>query len=473
MVGWRRRVIGLSRRFGPRRRSPWVGSVLSFLWPGLGQLVLGRRAAAILLAVPTLLVTAWVVLQLTQGALLFAVSLWDESYALLVVAAICVSAVLRVGGIGHAFVVAIQGRRPRILDAAVAAVLVVAVVGSHGYLASNVWAWYEASAEMQSNNMIGPDASQKPDLFAAASPASPVPLASDVFLSTATPDPAASPTRAPNPNRVTVLVIGLDDAASLTDTLMVVSVDKSTGKVAMVSVPRDTSNFDLYYGGHVGPTFKLNTLLNSVTSGRLPSPDPPAKTLEKEIGFLVGIPVDYYAAMNFGGFASMINAVGGIDLVMSAPIDDAARDLHLPAGPVHLDGATALKFVRAREYSGGSDYIRAARQQLLLVALEHKVASPSGIWRFNTLLSFAGKAISTDFPLKDARDYVPVAENLASIENCVMGPPYSVHPDTASTDGTWTSRLDMARVANLSAQLFGEDSAYYGKPGVVPAACGK
>lgn len=50
---------------------------------------------------------------------------------------------------------------------------------------------------------------------------------------------------------------------------------------------------------------------------------------------------------------------------------------------------------------------------------------------------------------------------------------YSYHPDTSSTGGTWTSRLDMARVANLSVEMFGQDSRYYGQPGVVPAACGQ
>jgi hypothetical protein len=53
----------------------------------------------------------------------------------------------------------------------------------------------------------------------------------------------------------------------------------------------------------------------------------------------------------------------------------------------------------------------------------------------------------------------------------VLGPPYSYHPDTSTTGGTWTSRLDMALLADLSVGLFGSESSYYGLPGVVPAAC--
>jgi hypothetical protein len=55
----------------------------------------------------------------------------------------------------------------------------------------------------------------------------------------------------------------------------------------------------------------------------------------------------------------------------------------------------------------------------------------------------------------------------------VLGPPYSYHPDTSVTGGTWTSRLDLARVANLSVAFFGADSSYYGLPGVVAAGCGQ
>jgi hypothetical protein len=66
---------------------------------------------------------------------------------------------------------------------------------------------------------------------------------------------------------------------------------------------------------------------------------------------------------------------------------------------------------------------------------------------------------------------VSAAQHVGAISSCVLGPPYSYHPDTSTTGGTWTSRLDMALVANLSVGLFGSESAYYGLPGVVPAAC--
>ena len=189
--------------------------------------------------------------------------------------------------------------------------------------------------------------------------------------------------------------------------------------------------------------------------------------------FLVGIPVDYYAALDMDGFARMVDAVGGVDIYNQRAINDPATGIVMAPGPAHLDGQTAMLWVRSREGAGGSDYQRAGRQQAILLALEHKIVSPSGLSRLGTLLSLAGKTIATDFPLKTARNYVSAAQHVSSIEGCVLGPPYSYHPDTSSTGGTWTSRLDMARVANLSVEMFGPDSSYYGQAGVVPAACGK
>ena len=174
-------------------------------------------------------------------------------------------------------------------------------------------------------------------------------------------DPAA--VRVPNINRITFLIVGFDFMTgrthSLTDTMMLVSIDTKTEKADMVSVPRDTSNFDLYYGGWVGQTFKLNSLLNAALSPRFHSPDPPMLTLKKEIGYLVGVPVDYYAAIDLAGFSKMIDAIGGVDVYNPKAIDDPTTATYVPAGPLHLDGSEALKYVRSRE-NGGSDYLRAS-----------------------------------------------------------------------------------------------------------------
>lgn len=460
-----------------RQRSPLVAAGLSFLWPGLGQLFLGRRLAAAVLAVPALLIAIAAAIQLSQGALWFAASLWDPTYFAIVAVLVVALGAWRILAVGHAFLSASAQRRPRPLGFAFVAALLVLILAMHGLFVAGAWAWYDTSVAIQNNDMFG-EASSSPSVPPSPSPSpTPTPVDTSSFVPYAyQPSTAPTPARSPNPNRITFLLIGSDFMTgrdhSLTDTLMLVSIDLSTEKVSLVSVPRDTSNFDLYYGGWVPANFKLNELLTAARSPSFGSPDPPMKTLENEIGFLVGVPVNYYAALDLNGFAKMVDALGGIDIVNQRAINDPATGIVMAPGPVHLDGATAMLYVRSRE-GGGSDYLRAARQQTLLVALERKIVSPAGLSQLGTLLSLAGKTIGTDFPLKTARNYVSVAQRVSSIETCVLGPPYSYHPDTSTTAGTWTSRLDMALVANLSVEMFGSDSRYYGQPGVVPAACGK
>ena len=471
-----------------RGRSPAIAAGLSFVWPGLGQLFLGRRLAAAVLAVPALLVAFIAVAQFWRAgigwnaqdaALTFAASLWNETYfAVVVVAAVAVG-LWRVVAVGHAFLTASAQRRPRPLEFAFVAALLALILAMHGLFVAGAWAWYDASVTIQNNDMFAA-ASSSPSAPPPPSPTpspTPTPVDTSSFVPYAyQPSTAPTPVRSPNPNRITFLLVGVDFLTGrghgLTDTMMLVSIDTATEKVAIISVPRDTANFDLYYGGWVPANFKLNELLTAAYSPSFRSPDPPMKTLENEIGYLVGVPVDYYAAIDMNGFPTMIDAVGGVDVYNPRAINDSSTATYVPAGVVHLDGAEALKYVRSRE-NGGSDYLRAARQQSVVIAVERKVVSPAVLPRLGTLLSLAGKTIATDFPLSTARDYVYAAEHVSSFEQCVLGPPYSYHPDSSLTGWTWTSRLDMALVANLSVEMFGPDSRYYGQPGVAPAACGK
>jgi polyisoprenyl-teichoic acid--peptidoglycan teichoic acid transferase len=458
-----------------RGRSPAVAAGLSFLWPGLGQLFLGRRLVAATLGVPALLIAIVALVQLNQGALMFAVSLWDPSYFVAVALVVIGFGVLRVVAVGHAFLIGSRRQRPSRGTVAFVALLLAIIVATHGLLVAGTWAWYETSVSIQNSDFFAVASASAPPALSNAD-ATPTPADTPSYEPSLTNQPTATPTRVPNPNRITFLLIGSDFMTgrdhSLTDTMMLVSIDRGTRKVAIVSVPRDTSSFDLYYGGAVVLTFKLNTLLSAAVKASFGSPDPPMKTLENEIGFLVGVPVNYYAEVDLNGFSKMIDALGGIDVVNQRAINDPATGIVMAAGPVHLDGATAMLYVRSRE-NGGSDYLRAARQQALLVAIERKATSPAGLLHLGTLLSLTGETIATDFPLSTARTYVSLAQHVSRIESCVLGPPYSSHPDTATTGGTWTSRLDLARVANLSVEMFGEDSRYYGQPGVASAVCGK
>ncbi len=448
--------------------------MLSFLWPGLGQVFAGKRRAGIAFAVPAAVFLIVAILQIVTNPVLFAVSLWDESYVDLVILGLAVFGVWRAVAVLHAMSCAGFRRPWRRFEVSVAAVLIAAITLMHAGVAAGTWAWYQASVSIDQN-----------DIFAVGSPSpgasTPTPTPTPYWATgdpswsvTPAPTPTAEPTRAPDPNRITFLVVGLDFTSgrdhSLTDTLMIVSLDTVTHEAALISVPRDTTSFPLYWGGSVANTFKLNTFLNMVTQKRLNAPDEPIVALEKEIGFLVGIPVNYYAAVDMDGFAKVIDAVGGVDVYNPHAINDPATGIILAAGPAHLNGVEAVLYARSRE-NGGSDYIRANRQQGMLVSLKSKLLSAGNLPKFNTILSIAAKSVGTDFPLKTAKNYVKSVQQVKKISMCVLGPPFSIHPSTTETGGKWTSYLDMNRVAAMSVSVFGEDSLYYGQPGVTPKAC--
>ena len=93
------------------------------------------------------------------------------------------------------------------------------------------------------------------------------------------------------------------------------------------------------------------------------------KTLET----LTGIRIDHFIEIDFSGFQSMVNAVGGVHVCLPEAIHDPASKLNLSAGVHHVDGAQALAFVRERHVGLGSDLQRIQRQQFFMAAMLQQV----------------------------------------------------------------------------------------------------
>jgi LCP family protein required for cell wall assembly len=250
--------------------------------------------------------------------------------------------------------------------------------------------------------------------------------------------------------------------------MLLISVSPSKGTVAMISFPRDIAQFPLYFGGTYGD--KLNSLQTAARNNPSKYPDGSA-TLAKELEFLLGIPVQYSASINLVGFERMINLVGGVDVVVERAITDPHYDwfdgtygFFLSKGPHHLDGRTALAYVRSRMGAGDNDFTRARRQQQLLVALKDELTDPALIAKLPELLNAAANTITTNVPPEKAREYLELATSISEegISRYVLGPPYAVHPPTNTTGGIYILRLDLTKVAALSVDLFGTDSRYFG-----------
>ena len=102
----------------------------------------------------------------------------------------------------------------------------------------------------------------------------------------------------------------------------------------------------------------------------------------------------------------LIDRIGGVDVVVERTIDDphyrddvtGTRGFFILAGPQHLDGETAMAYVRSRMASGESDFTRAARQQQVLTAIAEKLTGGNLLLTLPALMSTIRDNVSTDIP---------------------------------------------------------------------------
>jgi LCP family protein required for cell wall assembly len=121
---------------------------------------------------------------------------------------------------------------------------------------------------------------------------------------------------------------------------------------------------------------------------------------------LTGVRVDHFAILDFDGFRSMTDALGGVTVRVARTVRDPARKVVWPAGTHHLDGARALDFVRQRHNLPGGDLGRIKRQQAFLKALAGQVVDTGTLanpLKLNAFLEAATKAVSVDESLTISR----------------------------------------------------------------------
>ena len=458
--------------------SPSVASFLSFLWPGLGQAYERRRRAALIFAVPVLIVAALLLAQAVRGLDVLAIELITPTFAFTVLVIVLLLGAWRLISMVEAAMASGGPRawrqRPTVI---VLVVLSAIVLVTHGAAAYYAYSFYDAGNSIFVGQ-VTPIPSPAPDGSATPGPSdsgSPGPSDNSVDFQGA---PVETP---PTPSsRINVLFTGIDSGNgrdhALTDTMLIASIDPETKQVDMVSFPRDIAYFKLWDGRTF--TGKLNSLMTYARLHPQQFPDGAVGTLTKELGYLLGVPIYYYAAINLDGFKQMVDLVGGVDITYDQDIfdpsyvweDGAANGYVFRAGTHHLDGRHALAFVRSRK--ADSDFARAARQQILLIALRKELTRPSMLPKVPALLKAAAQTVRTDFPQARAADMVSLVRGIndAAIQRYVLGPPYSVHPPNSSTGGFYTLKLNMDRVAKLSVKLFGTDSRYYQAPAVTPTA---
>lgn len=156
---------------------------------------------------------------------------------------------------------------------------------------------------------------------------------------------------------------GGDMGTGRTDTIMMVHIPTFGGKATLMSIPRD-SYVDIPGQGKD----KINAAF------AIGGPELLVDTVQQN----TGLRVDHYAEIGFGGFAGVVDALGGVDICVKEPINDPLAHIDLQPGCQSMDGPTALGYVRTRATAQG-DLDRVQRQREFFSAIMAKISSPGTV----------------------------------------------------------------------------------------------
>lgn len=223
-------------------------------------------------------------------------------------------------------------------------------------------------------------------------------------------------------DRVTFLLLGMGGeghaGSLLTDTILVATADLKENKVGIVSLPRD-----LAYPLGGGRFMKVNAVHAYAEQG---NPGRGARDTADALEELLQTEIDHVVRVDFQGFVTLVDAVGGIDINVERAFvdyeyptaDDKWQTVRFDAGEQHMDGARALKYVRSRHGNNGEagDFARNRRQQLAMLALKEKLLSAGTFvnpQRILKLYEAVAQNVQTDLSPWDIVKLAPLAQNLS------------------------------------------------------------
>jgi LCP family protein required for cell wall assembly len=496
------------------KRSAFAAAFLSFIFPGLGHAYLGRWLRALLwAALPILGIAALGGLALSPDRNEYLTMLADPEVLRWVLVFLVIDLVYRLVCVLDAWRLArdpsVGTAGTRLLSVAGLVAVIVVLLASHVAVAQPIFlvndtiaaitgssgddteiADLEALAEQDDSFVLNyeeleplvsldPGASPGASLVAEPSQAPPP------DGTTAT-DPPADPT--PNvkewdgKKRLNILLVGADGGRAgvssyLTDTMIVVSIDPPTGRVAFISLPRDTAGIPLprswpahrEFGGAYNN--KINTLY-TVARGRpdlFPGSDRERgfEALMGALGELYGLDIDYYVAVDLSSFRNVVNTLGGVVVDVQLPVYDPAYPsddgrgklkLYVPPGMVKMNGQQALAYARSRHTT--SDFDRSARQQRVITSVRDQtdlsaILQPGVL---NELIKEFRKDVKTNVPPKLVPRLLSLAQDidLDRRENLVLSDAagYSSVCYPCGSSGLWMLKAKPALMRAAAQNVF-------------------
>lgn len=196
------------------------------------------------------------------------------------------------------------------------------------------------------------------------------------------------------------LIIGQNKG--LADSIILAAVDSARRRITLISIPRD-----LFVNGR-----KINEY-NSLYGSAI---------LKEKVENVTGLSVQKYFVMDFGAFATIIDALGGIDIYVEKPIYDKTfpdggggyTAYSIEAGSHHMNGEEALKYARSR--SSTSDFDRAFRQQQIVRALQERVVNfdfLNNLDKISAIYNAITGGIDTDITVDNVVQYLQNYQHFA------------------------------------------------------------
>jgi LCP family protein required for cell wall assembly len=484
----------------PSGRRFAIAGFLSLIVPGLGQLLLGRRRAGGIFLVPFLLVVV-AALGAYAGGGLTSILAFVVTPGVLPALAIF-NVVLAAWRILAAVDAIRWSPRPEVAGALVGPAALLLVLAPHLWVGSTIAATDDFLNSTFSSGVDPeeteepfvtppPDWTFAPDDEVDATEPPPTPFVSPDPLATPTPPPtprppmtsgigtlpglnASVPWQRPgavpwgNDGKFDLLLLGSDAGrdrwSRRMDVMLLVEIDVSSGKVAMIGLPRNLVNAPFPPGKarDAVPCGCLRGLLNEMyVEATIRHPDRwPGSGATEGIGAvrsvvseLTGRPIDGVLVADLWGVIKVVDAMGGIDINVPNSVYDARYpdpvygkiEIRIPAGKQHLDGRMALAYARSRHQD--SDYGRMARQQTLLLAIRGDIG-PKTILDAPSLFQAAKGFTWTDLPRSSLPNLVALFSKAAdaSVKNLRIVPP---------TYPSWLTSAEITKIHTNIAKLLG------------------
>ncbi|MCP4427597.1 MAG: LCP family protein [Chloroflexi bacterium] len=257
------------------------------------------------------------------------------------------------------------------------ALITVVLLGAFAFVGSSVWIYRTTRAMASTLEISSPDFG----VVAEPIPGMPVTVADSPDETAVEPPPLLS-ADALKPwsgqERISILLLGIDqrcedEGPSHTDSMMALTVDPVELTAAVLSLPRDLwVEIPGLGSDRINQAYYFGELYEYPGGGPTLAMETAAATL--------GVPIDYYATVNFDAFIEAVDIIGGITVNVPEAINDpdypdkcnGYDPFSIAAGEHRLDGEIALKYARTRATFGG-DVDRAGRQQAVILAVRDQI----------------------------------------------------------------------------------------------------